>query len=119
MNIVEEFNKARQAIFDHCGYREDWVIIPLFDTTNMYWSVDKEEDEWIRFSENKEALKYWLENNVSGIYGDEVYEDEIFTQRFLTKWVYRGEKYTLVCVDTHTDGNKLLRIMKNEYEVNV
>ena len=41
------------------------------------------------------------------------YEDEIYTQRFLPKWVYRGEDYTMVCVDTHTDGNQFLRIFDN------
>ena len=45
------------------------------------------------------------------------YEAEIYTQRFLPKWVYRGEKYTMVCMDTHTDGNKFLGIFENDKEI--
>jgi len=45
------------------------------------------------------------------------YRNDIYTQRFLSKWVYRGEDYTMICVDTHTDGNKFLQIFNNKKEI--
>lgn len=45
------------------------------------------------------------------------YEHEIYTQRFLPKWVYRGEDYTMICVDTRVDGNKFLQVFDNKKEI--
>ena len=36
----------------------------------------------------------------------DTYSDEIYTQRFLPKWVYRGKDYTMILIDIHTDGNR-------------
>lgn len=47
----------------------------------------------------------------------QMYSNEIYTQRFLPKWVYRGKDYTMICVDTHTDGNKFLQIFDNSKEI--
>lgn len=44
------------------------------------------------------------------------YVNEIYTQRHLTKWVYRGEDYTMILVDTHVDRNQFLQIFANKYE---
>lgn len=43
------------------------------------------------------------------------YIEQICT-RNLSKWVYRGEMYTMIVVDTQTDGNKFLRIFDNAKE---
>ena len=45
-----------------------------------------------------------LNNEAVGDY----YCNSIYTQRFLSKWVYRGGDLTMISVDTHTDGNKFL-----------
>jgi hypothetical protein len=47
------------------------------------------------------------------------YAAEIYTQRFLPKWVYRGAEYTMVCVDTRTDGNKFLMVFDNKKEIKI
>ena len=47
----------------------------------------------------------------------EYYSASIYTQRFLRKWVYRGKDFTLVCMDTHTDGNKFLGVFDNSKEI--
>lgn len=44
------------------------------------------------------------------------YTAEIYTQRFLPKWIYRTDNHTLVCMDTHVDGNKFLGIFDNNKE---
>lgn len=116
MNFKESLNNyfaLQQQIFDYFGYVEDWKVIPLDDSTECYWKLTTYEDcsGYVRFSED--AVNLSEENEEQGEY----YENEIYTQRFLPKWVYRGEEYTLICVDTHTDGNKFLQIFDNKKEV--
>ena len=103
MDIVDNFFKAKQAIYNHVGFKEDFVFYPLDDCREMYWTVD---DESVFYSENKENLE-----------SDECYQDEIYTQRFYNKWVYRGEKYTMIFCHPHVDGMKYFRIFDNDLEV--
>jgi hypothetical protein len=42
------------------------------------------------------------------------YENVVYTQRFLRKWVYESDDYTMIVVDTMTDGNKFLKVFDNE-----
>lgn len=107
--MVDQLNKAVAAIFEHCGYIEDWRVIPLSDNREFFWQVDPSEARKCRWSETVEKLK--------DVEGEHYYEGSIYTQRHLPKWVYRGEVLTLVCVDTHCDGNILLMIFRNDHEV--
>lgn len=45
------------------------------------------------------------------------YVDEIYAQRFYEKWVYRGNEFTMIFVDTHMDGNKFFAVFSNDKEV--
>lgn len=118
-DVVETYLKAKATIFKHVGYVEDWRVLPLEDCRDAFWCVDKLEREWCKHSPKKEALVYWLEDHEDeyGKYGDHLYEDEIYTQRHLPKWVYRGKEFTIVCVDTHSDGNQFLRLFRNDHEI--
>lgn len=118
-DLIDTYVEAKEAIFKHVGYKEDWSIIPLEDCRDDFWCVDKFEREWCKHSPKKEALVYWLEDHEDeyGKYGDCLYEDEIYTQRHLPKWVYRGKQFTVVCCDTKTDLNRVLRIFRNDHEV--
>jgi hypothetical protein len=109
MQLLNEYNAKRQELFDYFGYVEDWVAIPVDDATMYYWRLtgDGRGDE-VLFAGTLEEL-----NDETGNF----YSNEIYTQRFLPKWVYRGADYTMVVVDTHTDGNKFLQIFDNAKEV--
>jgi len=108
MKLLTEYEEARQKLFDYFGYIEDWVVIPVDDATEYYWRLDStESDGNVCFADTELELI-----NEDGNY----YENEIYTQRHLSKWVYRGEDYTMICVDTHTDGNKFLQIFSNNLE---
>lgn len=48
--------------------------------------------------------------------GSKTYGGLIYTQRFLSKWVYRTNNYTMVCANTQCDGNRFLMIFDNEKE---
>lgn len=112
--IIDRYFELQQQIFNHVGYIEDWAVIPLNDLRNFYWEVDPEEKEWIQYAEQAELLPSQTDSNdLDGDY----YEEDIYTQRFLPKWVYRGEKITIICSDPHADGNKFLHIFDNDKEI--
>jgi hypothetical protein len=105
---IEAYEEARQAIFDHVGYVEDWVVIPLDDQRTRFWRVKSERSGQVEYADSVEELKREEGN---------CYSATIYTQRHLPKWVYRGEEITLVCADTHCVGNKFLFIFDNKKEV--
>lgn len=111
MEQLDKFNTAKQELFDYFGYAEDWVTIPLDDRRDMYWQLNQ------RDTGGGGDLLYYDERLTNQIVEDGAhYSNTIYTQRFLSKWVYRGEDYTMICVDTHTDGNKYLAIFSNDKE---
>jgi len=111
MELLEEYFKLQKKIYEYFDYVEDWVVIPLDDATEMYWQIDGGEgyDGSVVYCEIKEAV----EKRTGQEYGGPIY-----TQRFLPKWVYRADDYTMICIDTQTDGNKFLMVFDNKKEVN-
>jgi hypothetical protein len=110
MKMFDEYLALQKQIFEYFGYVEDWRAIPLDDARENFWQLYQNADGSgkVKFAETMEKMES------DGDY----YCNDIYTQRFLTKWVYRGEDYTMICVDTHTDGNKFLQIFDNTLEVN-
>lgn len=110
MEILDKYLSLQKEIFDHFGYVEDWVVIPIDDRRQMYWHLDQVDDcnGTVAYHDKKEVAEARDGNH---------YENDIYTQRFLPKWVYRAPAYTMICVDTHTDGNKFLAIYDNSKEV--
>lgn len=108
MKQLNEYFALQKKIFDYFGYVQDWRVLPIDDATEYFWILNQETDGggFVRFSETEKKL-----------FSDaDYYENEIYTQRHLTKWVYRGEEFTMIVIDTHTDGNKLLQIFSNSKE---
>jgi len=106
MELIADFEEAKQALYDHVGFTEDWVVYAIKNRTEMVWTIN-ESEKHVRFAGDKEKL------DSDGDY----YEDEIYTQRFYSKWVYRGEKLTMIMVDTHTDGNRFFAFYDNKKEI--
>jgi hypothetical protein len=105
----------RDEIFEYFGYVENWRVLPIDDARGNYWRIVEGADfvgvgktDVVRFADTVEAL---LDED-----SEQLYESEIYTQRHLPKWVYRGEKHTMIVVDTHTDGNQFLQIFDNDKE---
>ena len=107
MKLIEEYKNALQAIYDHVGFVEDWVIAPIDDTTEMFWNVD-EESMQVKYAKTIEEF-----NSEEGDY----YSDEIYTQRFYSKWVYEGADFTLIFCDPHVDGMKWFRLFDNKKRI--
>lgn len=110
MELIENYNKALQAIYDHVGFTEDWVVYPIDDRTNKYWKIlgDDKYNQHVVYHETIEVVKTENGNH---------YEDSIYTQRFYEKWIYEGSVYTMIFCDTHVDGMKYLAVFENAKRV--
>lgn len=104
MQLLDQYLTLQKQIFEYFGYEENWRVFPIDDCRGSIWSTDG--SSVVRFADQMEDFS-------SGNY----YENEIYTQRHLSKWVYRGPEFTMIVVDTHTDGNKFLQIFDNAFEV--
>lgn len=103
-NLIEEYEQALENIYNHVGFEEDWVVYPIDDCTDCLWEIN---GNTVKYSETKE-----------GFFSDgDYYVDDIYTQRFYSKWVYRGENYTMIFCDPHVDGMKWFRIFENSNEI--
>lgn len=106
MELLDDYFKIQKQIYDYFGYAEDWVVIPIDDSREYYWILN-EQSRFVRFAKTEEQL-----------FSDgDYYENVIYTQRFLPRWVYPAEDFTMICVDTRTDGNKFLQILDNNKRV--
>ena len=109
MELLDHYFDLQAQIFEYFGYVEDWRVLPLDDCRDFYWRLDGEGPGTVGFARTEGDLKMEADSN-------EYYENDIYTQRHLPQWVYRGVDYTLVVVDTHTDGNQLLQVFSNALE---
>jgi len=110
MKILSEYKQKLQELYDYFGYVEPWRVFPIDDATEYFWKINgSESDGEVWFADSPEQLT----DEDRGDY----YSNEIYTQRHLKKWVYRGEEYTMIVVDTHTDGNQFLQIFDNSKEM--
>lgn len=107
MTITKTFanySNTLDEIHAYFGYVEDWVVIPLdLETIDVRWYLDEQD--------NGTGTVYFFSET------DEVYAHQIYTQRFLPKWVYRKEDFTMICCDTQVDGNKFLCVFDNTLEI--
>ena len=109
MELLDKYFEIEKQIYAHFGYVEDWVAIPLDDCREYFWHLTGEgHGDEVKFAKEEKNLFEGTK--------EDGYSNEIYTQRFLPKWVYRAADYTMICVDTHTDGNKFLRIFDNAKE---
>ncbi len=105
MQLLDNYLALQKQIFEYFGYQENWRVFPIDDCRGSLWTTDG--TKVVRFADELEAFS-------TGNF----YENEIYTQRHLPKWVYRGPEFTMIVVDTHTDGNKFLQIFDNAKELN-
>jgi hypothetical protein len=107
MKLLDDYFELQRKIFDYFGYVEGWRVLPIDDARCHYWRLEGEGPGYVRFADSEDEL-----TSESGNY----YEHEIYTQWHLSQWVYRASGYTLVVVDTNTDGNQLLQVFDNSLE---
>lgn len=113
MDILKKYKDALQELYDHVGFVEDWVVLPIDDRTDMYWRINRHGGEVI-YAETKTDLP--MEDGDAADIAGNFYSDEIYTQRHYPKHIYRGKQYTMIMVDTHTDGNRFFAFYSNQNE---
>jgi hypothetical protein len=118
MQLLDQYFDLQQQIYDYFGYVEDWKVLPIDDSRDYYWALTPQRT--VYYCESKENAEKLVANDFDwdapGIDGNDVYSDEIISP-FLPKGIYRGKDYTMVVVDTQTDGNKLLQVFDNAKEI--
>lgn len=110
-DLIDLYFELLDEVHDFFKYKQDWTVIPMEDYRHMFWTLYENSDGsgTVRYHEEMDTLQDF---DAGGFY-----EAPIYTQRFLPKWIYKTEKYTMISIDTLTDGNKLLAIFDNSKEV--
>lgn len=105
-DLLDMHERAFAKLCEAFGYVEDWRALPFDDRRGFWW--------WLSGEGSGDRVVFGEPGDVAAqlALGD-YYYNEIYTQRFLPRWVYRAETHTMVCVDTNVDGNKLLAIFDN------
>lgn len=100
MNLLENYNTALQALYDHVGFVDDWVVYPIDDCTDYYWATDGDQVKYARTVDEFES-------------NGDFYYDDVYRQRFYTKHIYEGSELAMIFCDPHVDGMKYFRIFDN------
>ena len=106
MKLLKDYFELQKQIHDFFGYVEYWKTIPLEDCTDSVWCI----------SEEGEDGEVFYADSMEGFESGKCYSGQIYTQRFLPKYVYRADGFTMVSVDTQCDGNKYLMVFDNTKE---
>lgn len=106
MNLIEKYCNALDDIYNHVGFKADWVVYPIDDCTEYYWKI-------IGDNPFEQEVAYHEEHLQVVVLDGNHYQDEIYTQRFYEKWIYEGKEYTMIFCDSHTDGMKYFKVFAN------
>lgn len=109
MQLISNYNNALQAVYDHVGFKQLWVIYPIHDCTDKFWGVDNKH---VKFADSEEQY------NIVGDYSFNIwrcsyYIDNIYAQRFYSKYIYEGKKFTMIFCESLVDGSKWFRVFDN------
>jgi hypothetical protein len=111
-DLMEQYFNLLDDVFKYFGYQQDWKVSPLDDQRGRHWMICGPENS--NSTKVVYSPKPFTKESIEK--GMDLYSGTIYTQRFLPKWVYRGKEYTMVSVDTHSDGNQVLMIFENKLE---
>ena len=100
--ILDKYLEAKKELYDYFFFKEDWTVFPIDDRCEYWWYINGGQ---LFYFDSKEAY----ENNDYM----HTYSDEIIYSRMYPKSIYEGDEFTMIMVDTHTDGNKFLAIYDN------
>jgi len=101
-DLITNYQSALNAIYEHVGFKENWVVCPIDDKTDKFW---REDGKTVCYADTEEDL-----NSESGT----CCEDTIYKQCFYNKWVYSGGRFTMIFCNPHEDGMKWFRVFDNE-----
>jgi hypothetical protein len=123
--LLQNFLSARDALYDHCGFKEDWIAFPIEDNTEKYWYIENEvwkQDGTKEESESTFNGTLFMADTVDKLKDEEeegdYYESSLVRHRFFHgRSVYRGKDLTLVIGEPHVDGMRWLYVLDNAKEI--
>lgn len=101
---IKHYFELEQKIHEHFGYEEQYRHFPLVNALDLNWFITNDQN----------GTLYYSEKNTQDF--GEYCSADIYTQRHLTKWVYRQKQFTLALAATGCDGNIFLFILDNNKE---
>ena len=106
VNMLDKYFELEKEIYDYFGYDQGWRMLQLSDETESFWTVanDDRHDHVCFGSAAPDDEAEWM-YSLSADWG--VAEN---------RWVYRGEDYTMLVLDTQ-QRSKVLVIFDNKKEV--
>ena len=113
----DQWQELRIWVHEYFGYNEDWVTIPLHDLRGLWWFMRGAHDATGRGGEVVFQHQPDEDFDIKHVEDGNCISYTVYTQRFLPKWVFRGEDFTMISVATGVDGNKYLAIFSNDEEV--
>lgn len=113
-DAIDNYFSSKKIVQKLFGYQPNYKEIPMDDLRGYYWMIVGGEGDGGKICYSKESLSTEVI-----VAGNTLYTGDIYTQRFLTKWVYRSlnGQHVMISVDTRTDLNKFLMIFDADKEV--
>lgn len=105
MNIIERFDNAKQVLYDHIGFIENYLIYPIVNRTETFWQLSPTES----------SVKFAKEKFISS--DGKYYFNLIFTNRYYNKSIYHGKELTMIFVDLTIDNIKYFAFFSNDKEI--
>jgi len=105
-DLIDKYFNILQEVYDYFGYREGWRTFAVVDYREYVWDLIDGDDR-VGYSHGpitEESIEY----------GMDIFDSEVFTYTNQTKWTYEKEDYTMILLDTQTDGNIDLAIFDNK-----
>ena len=123
--LLQNFISARDTLYDHCGFKEDWTAYPIeAGDIEKYWHIGNEvwkQDGTKEESESTFDGTLFTADTVDNLKDKdkgEYYESSLVRHRFFRgKSVYRGKDLTLVIGYPHVDGMTWLYVLDNAKEI--
>lgn len=101
MKQLDDYLNAKQQVYNYFGFVESRVICPIDDCRKYFWKLD---GSTIKFADSEQEL-----DSESGNY----FEVYVYEQHSYKKHVYESPEYTMIFVDTQTNGQKYFAIWEN------
>ena len=100
MKLLDNYLDLQQDIYDYFEYDEKWSVYPIDDSRDHYWFIDRNSVVFCDKPFDRDVI-------VNGLFYTGVIDDSIYTK----------EDFTMIQVDTQTDGNIFLQIFDNSKKV--
>jgi hypothetical protein len=104
-DALTRYFAAKAEVHAGFGYQPNWREIPLDDAREMYWMLVGGEGEDAACVYSK---KPFTEETLKT--GQVIYSSDIYTQRFLEKYVFRVAGFVMVSADPKVNLNKFLMV---------